>query len=71
MAGKSVAEKARVRQGTTIAVLNRVPGIVESLGLPDMNRDAVWAIAEQLGMRPLGIVAVDGTWSVFRLRPAV
>ena len=34
----------------------------------DMNRDDVWAIAEKLGLRPLGIVGVDDTWSVFRLR---
>jgi hypothetical protein len=32
---KTVAEKARVKPGATIAVLNRVPGIVESLGLPE------------------------------------
>ena len=35
MSKKSVAQKARVNAGTTIAVINRVPGIVESLGLPD------------------------------------
>jgi len=124
MTEKSVAEKARVKPGTAIAVLNRVPGVVESLGLPDgvtyvepveaglvflfvnacaeleaqmpdaveslapgaalwvfyrkgskaagldMNRDSVWAIAERLDMRPLGILSVDGTWSVFRLRRA-
>jgi hypothetical protein len=34
MAEKTVAEKARIKPGTTIAVLNRVPGVVESLGLP-------------------------------------
>jgi hypothetical protein len=32
---KTVAEKARVKPGATIAVLNREPGIVESLGLPE------------------------------------
>lgn len=122
MADKSVAEKARIKPGTTIAVLNRAPGIVESLGLPDdvtfveqneaqlvflfvntraeleeqmppavaalapkaaiwvffrkgakaagldMSRDSIWALAESLGMRPLGIVGVDETWSAFRLR---
>jgi hypothetical protein len=122
--GKSVAEKARVKPGTTIAVLNPVPGVVESLGLPadvtfvqpdraelvflfvttraeleaqmppavaalapkaaiwvfyrkgskaaglDMSRDDIWAIADGLGMRPLGLVGVDDTWSAFRLRPA-
>lgn len=122
---KSVAAKARVKPGTTVAVLNRVPGIVESLGLPedvvfvapidaqfvllfvssraeleaqmppavaglapkaalwvfyrkgsktaglDMNRDSIWAIAEMLDMRPLGLVGIDDTWSAFRLRCAV
>ena len=120
---KSVAEKARVKPGTTVAVLNSVPAVVESLGLPEdvtfvgprkaqlvflfaksqaqlasrmpsvvtalapgaalwvffrkgskaagltMNRNDVWAIAETLGMRPLGLVSVDDTWSVFRLKP--
>ena len=124
MADKSVAQKARVKPGTSVAVLNRVSGVVESLGLPedvafvdpadaqlvflfvntcaeleaqmpaavsalapkaaiwvfyrkgskaaglDMNRDNVWAIAEKLDMRPLGLVSVDDTWSAFRLRPA-
>jgi hypothetical protein len=125
VAEKTVAQKARVKAGTTVAVVNRVPGIVESLGLPesvsfvkpaqaqlvflfvrtrgelearmppavaalgpasaiwvffkkgsrdaglDMNRDTVWAVAERLGLRPLGIVGVDATWSAFRLRKAV
>ena len=124
MAGKTVAQKARVKPDATIAVINRLPGIVESLGLPDgvafvkpaaaqliflfvrtraeleskmppavavlgpesaiwvffrkgsqdagldMNRDTVWAVAEKLDMRPLGIVGVDETWSAFRLRRA-
>ncbi len=123
MAEKSVAQKARVKPETAIAVVNRVPGIVEGLGLPkgvefvrpakadlvllfvrsraeldtlmprtvaglrpdaaiwvffrkgskesglDMNRNSVWAVAETLGLRPLGIVGVDETWSAFRLRP--
>jgi hypothetical protein len=124
MSDKSVAQKARVKPGTRIAVLNGVPGVVESLGLPeditlvdpgdaqlvflfvrtraelesrlppavaelalgaaiwvfyrkgsaaaglDMNRDSIWATAEELGMRPLGLVGIDDTWSAFRLRPA-
>ena len=119
---KTVAQKARVKPGTTIAVINRVRGIVESLGLPegvafvkpadaqlvflfvstraelearmppavaalgpasaiwvffrkgsrhaglDMNRDTVWAVAEKLDMRPLGLVGINDTWSAFRLR---
>ncbi|NTW28855.1 MAG: hypothetical protein HGA39_05765 [Coriobacteriia bacterium] len=34
MTEKTVAEKGGIRPDTTIAVLNRVPGVVESLGLP-------------------------------------
>jgi hypothetical protein len=122
LATKTVAQKARVKPGTAIAILNRVPRIVESLGLPkdvtfvkpnnaqlvflfartrdelnaqlpravkqlgpgaavwvffkkgskdaglDMNRNTVWAAAEKLDMRPLGLVSIDDTWSAFRLR---
>jgi hypothetical protein len=121
---KTVAQKAHVKPGITIAVINRVPTIVESLGLPvdvafvrpakaqlvflfvqtraelkarmppavarlapasaiwvffrkgsrdaglDMNRDTVWAVAEKLDLRPLGIVSINDTWSAFRLRRA-
>ena len=124
MSDKTVAQKARVKPGTRIAVINRVPGIVESLGLPedvsfvkqaeaqlvflfartrgeleermppavaaldpasaiwvffrkgskdaglDMNRNTVWAVAETLNMRPLGLVGINDTWSAFRLRRA-
>lgn len=122
MTEKTVAEKARVKAGTRIAVLNPAPGVVEALGLPgdvalvepgeaqllflfvgtraeldarmpaavetlapgaalwvffrkgskaaglDMSRDDVWAVAEKMGMRPLGIVGVDAAWAAFRLR---
>ena len=124
MPEKTVAQKARVKPAATIAVINRVKGIVESLGLPkgvtfvkpadaqlvflfvrtraelkarmpravaglasgsalwvffrkgskdaglDMNRDTVWAVAESLDLRPLGIVSIDEAWSAFRLRRA-
>ena len=123
MSDRSVAQKAHVKSGTTIALVNEVPGVVGSLGLPpgvsfvepasaqlvfafvrdrseletvmrpaalglapgaglwvffrkgasraghDMSRDDVWAVAESLGMRPLGLVSIDDTWTVFRLRP--
>ncbi len=124
MSDKTVAQKARVKPGSTIAVINRVAGVVESLGLPkgvafvkpgdaelvflfvrtraelearmpkavaalgpasalwvffrkggrdaglDMNRDSVWAVAEKLELRPLGLVSINDTWSAFRLRRA-
>lgn len=121
MPDKTVAQKGHVKPGARIAVIKPVPGLVESLGLPevrfvrsgeadlvflfartraeleahmpqaarrlapgaalwvffrkgakqaglDMNRDTVWAVADRLGMRPLGLVAVDEAWSAFRLR---
>ncbi len=124
MSEKSVAQKAHVKPGTSISIINRVPGLVEALGLPsdvrfvraqdaqlvflfvrtqaelqgklpptverlspgsavwvffqkgsrqaglDVNRDTVWTVAERLGLRPLGLVSVDETWCVFRLRLA-
>lgn len=123
MSDKTVAEKAKIKPGTKIALLEPVaPGVVESLGLPegvrfveaaeaqlvflfvrnraeldarmppavaalgagstiwvffrkgaravglDMTRNDVWTIAEGAGLRPLGLVSVDDTWTAFRLR---
>lgn len=123
MSDKTVAEKARVKPGSTVAIINPAPGVVQKLGLPDdmvfvddpagaqlvflflssrqeldtmmepaaralavgsalwvffrkgsksagldMNRDDVWAVAQKLDMRPLGLVGVDESWSAFRLR---
>lgn len=36
----------------------------------DLTRDVIWAEADRFGLRPLGVMSVDATWSVFRLRPA-
>jgi hypothetical protein len=105
MPENTVAQKARVKPGTTIAFVKpakaelvflfartrselakHLPAVVGALapgsavwvffrkgsreaGL-DMNRDTVWAAAEKLGLRPLGLVSVDESWSAFRLRPA-
>jgi hypothetical protein len=30
----------------------------------------VWAVAERLDLRPVGLLSIDDTWSAFRLRPA-
>jgi hypothetical protein len=121
MATKTVAEKGHVKAGTTLAIVNPVQRVVDSLGLPavevtdlpnarlvflfvrdrtelesgmrsliprlcpgatlwvffrkgsrasglDMNRDDVWTIADAGGLRPLGLISVDDTWSAFRLR---
>lgn len=35
MSEKTVAQKAHIKSGAKVAVLNEVPGVVASLGLPD------------------------------------
>ncbi len=121
---KTVAQKARLKPGLSLAVVDPVPGVVESLGLPpdvvmrepgeaqlvfvfvaskadleshlpevvaglapgaaiwvffrkggrstgaEVGRDDIWSLAERLGLRPLGLLSIDETWSAFRLRPA-
>ncbi|MFU8891303.1 MAG: hypothetical protein ACNA76_06560 [Anaerosomatales bacterium] len=93
MSGKTFSEKARIKPGTRIALINSIPDVIESLHMPDvtfveptdaemvflfvreraeldMNRDTIWAIAETLGMRPIGLLSVDEEWSAFRLKLA-
>ena len=35
----------------------------------DINRDTLWPILIEYGMRPIGQVAVDEIWSALRFRP--
>ncbi len=35
----------------------------------DINRDSLWPILGEYGMRPIGQVAVDEVWSAMRFRP--
>jgi hypothetical protein len=35
----------------------------------DINRDSVWPILAEYGMRPIGQVALDEVWSAMRFRP--
>lgn len=34
----------------------------------DINRDSVWPILAELGLRPIGQVALDDVWSALRFR---
>jgi hypothetical protein len=34
----------------------------------DINRDSVWPIVGEHGLRPIGQVAIDDTWSALRFR---
>jgi hypothetical protein len=35
----------------------------------DINRDTLWPILAEYGMRPIGQVAIDEVWSALRFRP--
>ena len=35
----------------------------------DINRDSLWPILAEYGLRPIGQVAVDEVWSALRFRP--
>ena len=35
----------------------------------DINRDTLWPIVAEYGLRPIGQVAVDEVWSALRFRP--
>lgn len=35
----------------------------------DINRDTLWPIAGEVGLRPISQVAIDDTWSALRFRP--
>jgi hypothetical protein len=35
----------------------------------DINRDSLWAILAEYGLRPVAQVAIDETWSALRFRP--
>ena len=35
----------------------------------DVNRDSLWPILAEHGMRPIGQVAIDDEWSALRFRP--
>jgi hypothetical protein len=38
-------------------------------GRADVNRDSLWPVVAELGLRPISQVAVDDIWSALRFRP--
>lgn len=36
----------------------------------DINRDSIWELLKEKGIRPVTQVSVDSTWSALRFRPA-
>jgi hypothetical protein len=38
-------------------------------GRADINRDTLWPIVAELGLRPITQVSIDAVWSALRFRP--
>lgn len=38
-------------------------------GRSDLDRDSLWPIVAEIGLRPIGQVAIDDVWSALRFRP--
>jgi hypothetical protein len=38
-------------------------------GRSDLDRDRLWPIVGEVGLRPIGQVAIDDVWSALRFRP--
>jgi hypothetical protein len=36
----------------------------------DINRDIIWKIGEQLGLKPVAMISIDPVWAAFRLKKA-
>lgn len=53
------------------AKLNIKPGQAEAKQLgTDLNRDVVWELLGDRGIRPVRQVSIDDVWSALRFRPA-
>ena len=59
------AVTSQLRPGATLWVFFRKGS--KAAGL-DMSRNDVWASADARGLRPLGLLSVDESWSAFRFR---
>ena len=57
------AQEARLSEPATVWVA------YPKANRTDINRDSVWPILAEYGMRPIGQVAIDGVWSALRFRP--
>ena len=37
----------------------------------DINRDIIWKIGENLGLKPVAMISIDDVWAAFRLKKAL
>ena len=80
----NVTAKLQIKPGQRVAVLAAcdVPAVVTAEANPpgepgaagqlgtDLNRDVLAALLTGQGVQPVRQVAIDGTWSALRFRPA-
>ncbi len=57
------------RHGDRLALAGTVWVAYPKGNRADINRDTVWPILAEHGLRPIGQVAVDEVWSALRFRP--
>jgi hypothetical protein len=63
MPARTVAQKLLIKPGTRLWVAYPKGGRV------DIDRDTLWPIVAELGLRPISQVAIDDVWSALRFRP--
>ena len=80
MSAKTVAEKLLIRPDTTLWCSDAArPGRLArpevfwvaypKANRADLNRDTLWPVLGEYGMRPISQVAVGEVWSALRFRP--
>ena len=73
---KSVADKLLIKPGAAVwssdpsrlKLVGPMPGGVRSADALGDNRDSLWPILAEHGMRPIAQIAVDEVWSALRFR---
>jgi hypothetical protein len=55
-------------QRDTLAVVSVLWVAYPKAGRADINRDTLWPILAEYGLRPIGQVAIDDVWSALRFR---
>jgi hypothetical protein len=55
-------------QRDTLAVASVLWVAYPKAGRADINRDTLWPILAEYGLRPIGQVAIDDVWSALRFR---
>jgi hypothetical protein len=66
---QAVLRQALADDGSALATVPVLWVAYPKGGRSDVNRDSLWPIVAELGLRPISQVAVDDVWSALRFRP--